>query len=187
MRAAHDITAAHIPDALSHTRLQHHEASGRLTAPVQPPASRTRHLTAATTPQSQQPTTKPQPPATDGPFEAAWTGKEPLDNYTEKLPASSSRSDAVGAVAAVVAVALIAAAVALYPGPNESQDDRDRSTAMLEFGIGSAAALGALFAARAASRERKFANVPEVIPGWTLHVGPNYIVTTGAAGRREFT
>ncbi|MFC9534978.1 serine/threonine-protein kinase [Streptomyces sp. NPDC056975] len=186
MRAAHDITAAHIPYALSHTRLQRHEASGRLTTPVQPPASRTRHLTAATTPQSQQPTTKPQPLATNGPFEAAWTGKEPLDNYTEKLPASSSRRDAIGAVAlAAVAVALIAAAVALYPGPNGSQDDRDRSTAMLAFGI--LFIFGALFAARTASRKKKFANVPEVTPGWTLHVGPNCIVTTGATGRREFT
>ncbi|WP_372463751.1 hypothetical protein [Streptomyces pinistramenti] len=34
---------------------------------------------------------------------------------------------------------------------------------------------------------KKAAQLPERMPGWTLYVGRNYIVTTDATGRREFT
>ncbi|MFF2807866.1 hypothetical protein ACFVT2_11845 [Streptomyces sp. NPDC058000] len=190
MRAAHDVAATRVLAALSHTRLRHHEASGRPTTPGQPPPSRTRHLTAATTPQPQQPTTMPQPPATGGPFEAAWTGKEPLDSYTEKLPTSPSRSDVGGAVAmAVVAVLSIAAAIAVFQGPNGSHDEISRTVTLGMCGIlfGTLLTMGALVSAVSAGRKKKVAHVPEVIPGWTLHVGPNCIVTNGASGRREFT
>ncbi|MCQ4045641.1 hypothetical protein ACFOSC_00160 [Streptantibioticus rubrisoli] len=38
-----------------------------------------------------------------------------------------------------------------------------------------------------AVRIKKLTDLPEPLPGWTLHVGPNYIMTTAAAGPREFT
>ncbi|MBB4928120.1 hypothetical protein FHR34_007215 [Kitasatospora kifunensis] len=38
-----------------------------------------------------------------------------------------------------------------------------------------------------ATQRRKLTDLPAARPGWTLHVGPNYIMTTGPTGRREFT
>ncbi|MGW7688392.1 serine/threonine-protein kinase [Streptomyces asiaticus] len=46
---------------------------------------RHRHLTAAASPQPQPAAMTPQPPESDGPFEAAWTGQEPLKDYTRTI------------------------------------------------------------------------------------------------------
>ncbi|MEU1407335.1 serine/threonine-protein kinase [Streptomyces sp. NPDC005728] len=139
---------------------------------------RNRHLTATTVSQ-------PQPAANDGPFEAAWTGKEPLDSYTEKVPTRSWQSYAGWAVAtAAVTVPLVAVVAALGPGFHAG----DQTGGWITFLIICALTLILpVCLAVEARRTKKFAHVPDVIPGWALHVGPNYIMTTGAAGRREFT
>ncbi|MET9388113.1 serine/threonine-protein kinase [Streptomyces sp. NPDC002928] len=140
---------------------------------------RNRHLTTATV---------PQPPPADGPFEMAWTGNEPLDSYTEKIPTSSSwRAIAGCSVAmAVVAVSLFIVALVLRSThrPNGAGDDTSVKVGFAV--VAMMFALSAAFLASWASRVKKCAHVPEVIPGWTLHVGPNCIETTGAAGRHEF-
>ncbi len=135
---------------------------------------RYRHLAPEAAPQPQQHVRKPQPPASDGPFEMAWTGNEPLDSYTDKAPAPSWRAiRGLSVTMAGVAVLLWILTLTLA--------NTVCGVGAMTFTVGA----GAL--ASGASDVRKDAQLPEVIPGWTLYVGKNYIVTTGTVGRREFT
>ncbi len=149
---------------------------------------RNRHLTPEPVSQSQPPAMKPQPPASEGPFEMAWTGNEPLDSYTDKAPVHSWRAIRGWSVAmAGVAVPFLILALTLQPvhRPNGAGDDFSARIACGCCAIALTVVAGLL--ALWASNVRRDVQLPEVIPGWTLHVGKNYIVTTSTAGRREFT
>jgi tRNA A-37 threonylcarbamoyl transferase component Bud32 len=161
------------------------DPGGRLTVTDALVLLRNRHLTTTTVSQPRQPATKPQPAANNGPFEVAWTGNDPLDSYAEKLSTRSWQWTAGWAAAAgAVTVPLVAAVAALGPGFHAGDETAGWIVALTFCAL--LLILPGMLAVEA-SRTKKFAHVPERIPGWTLHIGPNYIMTTDAAGRREFT
>ncbi|MER6946822.1 serine/threonine-protein kinase [Nonomuraea sp. NPDC000554] len=133
-------------------------------------------------------------PEPDGSFDMSWTGKEPLSAYADR-----TRPSGVWKTWAIWAAALgLAAAVCIYlplQGHRLSlqTDAGDELTGwgyLLAFGLllamGSIApcAINAIYAAYS---EMKTARPHGDRDAWTLHVGPNHIVTNGTTGRREFT
>jgi tRNA A-37 threonylcarbamoyl transferase component Bud32 len=160
------------------------DPAARLTVADAQVLLRHRHLTVP--PQPHQPPHGQRPPAGDGSFDAAWTGREPLDSYAERVPTASWQSFAGWAVVmGAAAIPLIVDAVKLYPGRYGNQSDVHLS-AVLGY-VGGMCAFLALVLSLAAGQRKKSTQPSEARTGWTLHVGPNYIMTTSAAGRREYT
>lgn len=115
------------------------------------------------------------------PFERSWTGNEPVASYAHRITKISWQIlAALSAICAVAAILGIVLALNLDP-KQFSSNAQDNVTVPLLFisGCSLLFAYGAYMAKLAARQQER--------RPWSLHVGPHYIVTTGPAGRREFT
>jgi serine/threonine protein kinase len=134
------------------------------------------------------------PPETGGPFAMSWTGAEPPSTYADAVGEPPGRRTKTVAIRSVISLLAGTAGIAIpwWLDPRVfTRDDFHPLDLPIILGLVTALA-GAVFghaALIAFASERREARVTRPYPhrtGWTLHVGPDSIVTTGATGRREF-
>ncbi|MGI5201350.1 serine/threonine-protein kinase [Spirillospora sp. CA-108201] len=123
-----------------------------------------------------------QRPETNGAFEMSWTGKEPLSTYADRAARRGWKAMAIlASVSALVALVCLP----LASGRQLQAQEMTPGLALLLVGV-LAAIMAVCWAVPAAGRawgER----LRENRTGWALHVGPDYLQTVSATGRREFT
>jgi tRNA A-37 threonylcarbamoyl transferase component Bud32 len=134
-----------------------------------------------------------QRPETNGAFEMPWTGEEPPSTYAD----GPREPPAEYTMIPPVILLLVGAAGTLIPwwlDPGIYSAGRHPLVltipVFLGFISGGLGLIGALVVINGNGNRRLEERVTRPYPhrtGWSLHVGPNYIVTTGATGRREFT
>jgi len=124
-----------------------------------------------------------------GSFDVSWTGKEPLPAYTDRVKQEGSWF-----VPAMWSVLLAPAATAAIYFPlrgdrteGEGQASENWSGS-LGFGyfVAVVTVFSDVYAIAYAYRDARSERLHRNRTGWTLHVGPHYILATGATGRREF-
>ncbi|MFF3690966.1 serine/threonine-protein kinase [Streptomyces sp. NPDC002187] len=118
-------------------------------------------------------------------FDMAWTGQEPLTTYTLRTRKQGRWKER----AISSAIAALASAVGFYLALGvhyeaSSGDAFTVWTAVLLCAI--AATLYAIVALIGACLDLRVERLHERRTGWSLHVGPDHIVTTSAGGRQEY-
>jgi hypothetical protein len=134
-----------------------------------------------------------QRPETNGAFEMSWTGEEPPSTYAD----GPSEPPAEYSWILPVILLLVGAAGTLIPwwlDPGIYSAGRHPAvpsiSVVLGFTSGGLGLIGALVVFYGNGNRRLEERVTRPYPhrtGWSVYVGPNYIVTTGVTGRREFT
>jgi hypothetical protein len=132
-------------------------------------------------------------PATDHsvppvvPFEVRWTGNEPVASYSHMTEHAPWWTLAVwSGIYATVACAGIVVPLVVDPASFSLDVVRHRDFRWVGF-FACLFPLAAATCGHSAVVARLAARLPDWRPWWSLHVGPNYIVTTSPAGRCEFT
>ncbi|MFI6979192.1 protein kinase [Embleya sp. NPDC050154] len=166
------------PDRRPQSAEEVHERLGRLgTASAAPGTSAATTVTAPRSPKTTPPHTQ-RPPAHDGAFDISWTGREPITDY------APSRFDTSQSAVLRVVITL-AVAVASFFGVSVTggfDDGEDSYIWLIPNAVGILAAIWLFISlillqmgVRANGRHRHA--LPNRAP-WSLHVGPQGIVTT---------
>ncbi|MFE2430675.1 protein kinase [Streptomyces sp. NPDC059373] len=134
-------------------------------------------------PGAQSPSTR-QLPEPVGPFAVSWTGKEPLSSYADSTRERGQKGLGI-TTGALGLVSLVGFYLPFHYDPDGiARDDSPWAGSIVGATIFALAAVGCAVAAIFRAHQERLAQNKT---GWTLHVGPHGIVTTGAKGRREFT
>ncbi|MFG1961144.1 serine/threonine-protein kinase [Nonomuraea sp. NPDC049028] len=131
-------------------------------------------------------------PETNGAFEMSWTGEEPPSTYAEAGSEPAEYSMVLPVILLLVGAA--GALISWWLDPSVFSVDAHPGVngipAFLGAISGGLGLIGALVVIKGNGDRRREMSATRPYPhrtSWSLHVGPNYIVTTGATGRREFT